>query len=127
MPRTHEGIDMNNEDEILKKLMTNDGRNYIADDGFTGRVMNALPEPRRAGLMLQRRTWILAAGTLAGCIAFAATAGSSWGEFADALSKAIANASVWDDAFTLGAVVVGELAAAAGIVYYCIAGAKSGD
>jgi hypothetical protein len=127
MPRTHEGIDMKNEDEILKKLMTNDGRNYIADDGFTGRVMSALPEPRRAGRILQRRTWILAAGTLAGCIAFAATAAPSWGELFGELSNAITNNSVWDNAFTLCAVVVGELAAAGGIVCYCIVGAKSGD
>ena len=117
---------MKNEDEILKKLMTNDGRNYIADDGFTGRVMSALPKSRHAQ-MFTRRTWILATGTLAGCVTFAFTASPSWGELADALSGAIASASVWNNALTLGAVVVAELAAAGGIVYCCIAGAKSGN
>ena len=64
-----------NEDEILRKVMKDAELPYIADDGFTMRVMDSLPQARLSSS--RRRFILILGGTLVGCVSAAALSWSS--------------------------------------------------
>jgi hypothetical protein len=83
---------MKNEDEILKELMTGNGNNYIMDDGFTSRVMEALPTKKAASPL--RRTLLILTGTLAGCALSASLCGPSILETVNTLADRMGSVSL---------------------------------
>lgn len=84
-----------NEDEILGKIMKHTDAPYIADDGFTMRVVGALPG--RGISPSTRRLALIAAGTLAGCLSAVAL---SWSGLASLPGRLAAIAPSIQDALT---------------------------
>lgn len=111
---------MKDENEILKALMTNNGKNYIMDDGFTSKVMGSLPKASHGQSFFLRRNVMIMTATIIGCSVSGLLCAPALPVITNNLIAAMENIHVATDTTFAYIYLTAALACASSLGFWCL-------